>query len=85
MRSRPFSPTSAATLPGEVSYAAYLEQIAELDQISEAGRWDRTLAPDLENGSGHPAAAIRIRELTTWADSDAFRRLARTPDPAHTA
>jgi Zn-dependent protease with chaperone function len=67
-------------LPEEVSYAAYLEQVAELDQISEAGRWDRVLAPDSENGSGHPAAAIRIRELTTWADSDAFRQLGRTAE-----
>jgi hypothetical protein len=55
--------------------SAYLEQVVELDQISEAGRWDRLLAPDLENGSGHPVAALRIRELTAWADSDAFRRL----------
>jgi Zn-dependent protease with chaperone function len=69
-------------LPDEVSYAAYLEQVAELDEISEAGRWDRALAPDLENGSGHPVAALRIRELTAWADSDAFRALARVPDPA---
>jgi Zn-dependent protease with chaperone function len=72
-------------LPGEVSYGAYLEQIAELDQISEAGRWDRSLAPDLENGSGHPLGAIRIRELTTWADSDAFRQLTRSPRPTRTA
>lgn len=70
-------------LPGEVSYGAYLEQIAELDEISETGRWDRALAPDLENGSGHPLAAIRIRELTAWAESDAFRELA--PAPARTA
>ena len=70
-------------LPEEVSYGAYLEQIAELDEISETGRWDRALAPDLENGSGHPLAAIRIRELTAWAESDAFRELA--PAPARTA
>jgi Zn-dependent protease with chaperone function len=69
-------------LPGEVDYAAYLEQVAELDQISEAGRWDRALAPDLENGSGHPVAALRIRELTAWADSDAFRRLTPHPVPS---
>jgi Zn-dependent protease with chaperone function len=69
-------------LPGEVDYAAYLEQVAELDQISEAGRWDRLLAPDLENGSGHPVAALRIRELTAWADSDAFRRLTPHPVPS---
>jgi Zn-dependent protease with chaperone function len=69
-------------MPGEVSYAAFLEQVAELDQITEAGRWDRSLAPDLENGSGHPVAAIRIRELTTWAGSAAFRQLSRVPHPA---
>jgi Zn-dependent protease with chaperone function len=72
-------------LPGEVNYAAYLEQVAELDQIAEDGRWDRSLAPDPETSSGHPVAAVRIRELTTWAGSDAFRQLARTPHPVHTA
>jgi Zn-dependent protease with chaperone function len=72
-------------LLGEVSYAAYLEQVTELDEISEAGRWDRALAPDLGNGSGHPVAAVRIRELTTWADSDAFRQLAASPHPVPAA
>jgi hypothetical protein len=72
-------------LLSEVSYAGYLEQVTELDEISEAGRWDRALAPDLGNGSGHPVAAVRIRELTTWADSDAFRQLAATPHPVPAA
>ena len=69
-------------LPGEVSYAAFAEQVAELDQISEVGRWDRGLAPDLDNGSGHPTAAIRIRELTDWAESDGFRAASPVAHPA---
>jgi len=69
-------------LPGEISYGALLEQAAELDLISEAGRWDRSLAPDFENATGHPLGAMRIRELTGWAESPEFRRLARVPHPA---
>lgn len=69
-------------LPGEVSYTAFAEQVAELDEISGAGRWDRGLAPDLDNSSGHPTAALRIRELTDWAGSEAAAALARLPGPA---
>jgi Zn-dependent protease with chaperone function len=69
-------------LPGEISMDALLEQAAELDQISDSGRWDRSLAPDLENATGHPLGAMRIRELTSWSDSDGFRRLAQIPNRA---
>ncbi|HEV2451665.1 MAG TPA: M48 family metallopeptidase [Streptosporangiaceae bacterium] len=62
--------------PGEVSYSAFLEQAAEFDQVTEASRWDRYLARTLESGSTHPIPAVRIRELTVWAESPAFKQLA---------
>jgi Zn-dependent protease with chaperone function len=67
---------------GEVSADAVLEQAAELDQISEPGRWDRSLTPDLDNATGHPMAALRIRELATWTESGGFRHLAGVSNPA---
>jgi Zn-dependent protease with chaperone function len=69
-------------LPGEVSADAVLEQAAELDQISVPGRWDRSFTPDLDNATGHPMAALRIRELSSWAESEDFRQLAGLPHPA---
>jgi Zn-dependent protease with chaperone function len=69
-------------LPAAASADAVLEQAAELDEISEPGRWDRSFTPDLDNATGHPMAALRIRELSSWADSDDFRHLTGLPHPA---
>jgi hypothetical protein len=62
-------------LPGEISYSAFLEQATEFDQVTESSKWDRYLARDLERGSTHPIPALRIRELTVWAESSAFQQL----------
>lgn len=69
-------------LPGEVSVDAIAEQAAELDRVSEPGRWDRSFTPDLDNATGHPMPALRIRELSAWADSEDFRQLAGLAHPA---
>jgi Zn-dependent protease with chaperone function len=62
-------------LPGEISYSAFLEQAAEFDRVTESSKWDRHLARSLESGSTHPIPAVRIRELTVWAESSAFQQL----------
>jgi Zn-dependent protease with chaperone function len=62
-------------LPGEISYSEFLEQAAEFDQVTESSKWDRYLARSLESESTHPIPAVRIRELTVWAESSAFQQL----------
>jgi len=72
-------------LPGDISYLAFLEQAAEFDQSTEATRLDRWLARSLESGSTHPIPTVRIRELTVWAESAAFRQLMQIADAGHMA
>jgi Zn-dependent protease with chaperone function len=61
-------------MPAEVSYSAFIEQAGEFDKITES-KWDRFLARSLESGSSHPLPALRMRELTTWAQSPTFEQL----------
>ncbi len=64
-------------MPGEVSYTAILEQADEFDQITESSGWDRYLAETVVESGSHPIPAIRMRELTIWAQSDTFQQLLR--------
>jgi Zn-dependent protease with chaperone function len=70
-------------LPGDISYSAFLEQAAEFDQSIEASKLDRYFARGLESGSTHPMPTVRIRELTVWAESGAFRQLLQIAEAGH--
>jgi Zn-dependent protease with chaperone function len=61
-------------MPVDISDSGFYEQAEEFDKLAE-GKWDRFLARSLESGSTHPMPAIRIRELTVWANSQAFQQL----------
>jgi len=63
-------------MPGEVNHSAFIEQAEEFDKRTEA-KWDRFLARSLDSGSTHPMPALRMRELTVWAESHAFRQVLR--------
>jgi Zn-dependent protease with chaperone function len=61
--------------PADVSYTAFLEQAEEFEQNADATWWDRYATRGVESASTHPIPALRIKELTTWAQSDASRQL----------
>jgi Zn-dependent protease with chaperone function len=62
-------------LPGELSVEAFLQQAEELEDITEASRWERFLARGLDSTSTHPMPTLRMRELSRWAESDQFRQV----------
>lgn len=72
-------------MPGDLSYAAFLEQVDEFDKVTETSKWDRYLARGVESDSTHPMPTIRIRELTKWASSDQFNQLMEIAGPDHRA
>ena len=61
--------------PGELSVEAFLQQADELEDITEASKWERWLARGLDSASTHPMPGLRMRELTRWAESDRFRQV----------
>jgi len=63
-------------MPGEISYSAFIKQADDFDKLVET-KWDRFLARSLESGSSHPMPALRVRDLTAWAESSAFRQLSK--------
>jgi Zn-dependent protease with chaperone function len=72
-------------MPGNISYTAFAEQAEEFDSLSGSSRWDRYLARDLESGSTHPIPAVRVRDLTAWAQSDTYKQLLGIAEAGHLA
>lgn len=63
-------------MPGEFSYSEFASQAQEFDEITvEASKWDRYLSRRLETDSTHPFPALRMRELITWSESEAYHQL----------
>jgi Zn-dependent protease with chaperone function len=61
-------------MPAELSLAGFLQQAEEFDELAES-KWDKFLARRVESGFTHPAPVLRMKELSEWVESRAFRDL----------
>lgn len=59
----------------EVSPAAFLEQADEFEEVAESSWWDRYISRRLDAATTHPMPALRMRELTSWAQSERFAQV----------
>jgi Zn-dependent protease with chaperone function len=71
-------------MPVEISFTAFEQQATEFDELSES-RWDRFLARGMENAFTHPAPVLRMKELTEWVETSAFRDLLGIGETGHLA
>lgn len=64
-------------VPGEesLSHTAFLQQAEEFEDVVDSSRWERFLSRGLDSGATHPMPALRMREVTTWAQTERFAQI----------
>ena len=64
-----------STITSKIDLNEWAKQADEYDRIQNSGLWNKTLQLSVIAGLDHPFAAVRVREILNWGESEQFRRI----------
>jgi len=64
-----------ASITSEINMEEWAAQANEYEKIRNSNLWNKTLQIGAVAGLSHPYAAVRVREILSWAESDQYRIL----------
>lgn len=62
-------------ITSKIDLNEWAKQADEYDRIQNSGLWNKTLQLSVIAGLDHPFAAVRVREILNWGESEQFRRI----------
>jgi Zn-dependent protease with chaperone function len=62
-----------STITSKIDLNEWAKQADEYDRIQNSGLWNKTLQLSVIAGLDHPFAAVRVREILNWGESEQFR------------
>ena len=65
------------SLTSQIDLREWARQADEYDRIQNSGLWNKALQLSVIAAQDHPFAAVRVREILKWADSDQYRAIKR--------
>lgn len=66
-----------ASITSQVDLREWARQADEYDRIQNSGLWNKALQLSVIAAQDHPFAAVRVREILKWGDSEQYRNLKR--------
>lgn len=67
-----------ASITSQIDLHEWARQADEYERIQNSGIWNKTLQLSVIAALDHPFAAVRVREILKWGDSEQYRNLKRT-------
>lgn len=64
-----------ASITSEINMEEWASQADEYQKIRNSNLWNKTLQIAAVAGLSHPYAAVRVREILNWVESDQYRTL----------
>ena len=64
-----------SSITSQIDLREWARQADEYDRIQNSGLWNKTLQLAVIAGQDHPFAAVRVREILKWGESDQYRRI----------
>lgn len=64
-----------SSITSKIDLNEWAKQADEYDRIQNSGLWNKTLQLSVIAGLDHPFAAVRVREILNWGESEQFRRI----------
>lgn len=64
-----------STITSKIDLNEWAKQADEYDCIQNSGLWNKTLQLSVIAGLDHPFAAVRVREILKWGESEQYRRI----------
>lgn len=64
-----------SSITSRIDLHEWARQADEYDRIQNSGLWNKTLQLAVIAGQDHPFAAVRVREILKWGESDQYRRI----------
>ncbi len=64
-----------ASITSQVDLREWARQADEYDRIQNSGLWNKALQLSVIATQDHPFAAVRVREILKWGDSEQYRNL----------
>lgn len=66
-----------ASITSQIDLREWARQADEYDRIQNSGLWNKALQLSVIAAQDHPFAAVRVREILKWGDSEQYRNLKR--------
>lgn len=63
------------SITSKINLEEWAKQADEYDRIQNSNTWNKTLQLAVIAGLDHPFAAVRVREILKWGESEQYRRL----------
>lgn len=64
-----------SSITSKIDMREWARQADEYDRIQNSGIWNKALQLSVIAGQNHPFAAVRVREIFKWGESEQYRRI----------